>query len=76
MTLPRPWLPETANTHRLEADLKERGWRMWWHGDGSLTLTAPDGRPSRHDGGTTARTVRHAYSAAMEYANKLLKEAN
>lgn len=64
-----PWLPTTSSTKRLEKDLQERGWRIWWTARGTVKLRAPDGSWIEVDGHTQHQTMQNAYASAQEYAN-------
>lgn len=76
-----PWLPVTdkSSTKRLEADLKARGWRVWWTQGGSVRLFSPEGDTIEVDGATAAQAMRNAYASAQEHSNAqtswLLREA-
>lgn len=67
MTL--PWLPTTSSTKRLEKDLQERGWRLWWTQHGTVRLFAPDGARIEISGNTEHQVMSNAYASAQEYAN-------
>lgn len=64
-----PWLPTTSSTKRLEADLKARGWRLWWTQHGTVRLFAPDGSQTEISGNTEHQLMSNAYASAQEYAN-------
>lgn len=70
-----PWLPTTSATRRLEADLKARGWRVWWTAHGSVRLFSPEGDTIEVDGATPAQAMRNAYASAQEQANYHIKRA-
>ena len=77
---PGPWLPTTSRAATLEADLRARGWRTFWHRDPrsrvvGLTVTAPDGKRINGDGNTDERRMQDAYAQAMEYANEATRQA-
>ncbi|OLV20167.1 hypothetical protein [Deinococcus marmoris] len=69
-----PWLPTTSSTKRLEADLKARGWRVWWTQGGSVRLFSPEGDTIEVDGATPAQAMRNAYASAQEYSNAQVVE--
>lgn len=63
------WLPTTSTTERLEKDLQERGWRVWWMTGGGVRLLAPDGTRIEVDGNTQHQAMQNAYASAQEHSN-------
>lgn len=60
---PGPWLPVKSLPVRLNDDLRARGWGIWHHRDGTVTITAPDHQQF------VCTDLRAAYETAREYAS-------
>lgn len=68
---PEPWLRPTVAMDRLEADLRGRGWGVWWARGGALRLTSPEGHVIELEERTTARTMRAGYEAARDHTHSV-----
>lgn len=70
-----PWLRSSVDADRLEADLRARGWGVWWSRAGSLRLTSPDGTTLEFNESTSKKTMRRGYEAAQEHAARIAIDA-